>query len=343
MAILGHFGPFGAREFRILSSLGSYIGVMVLKRMLRMPTNQIRHQNWKTEEKFFSKFVHISLGKARFTLASSGPIGVEKSLFSKYLKNVGESKEMTGDLKWAPWDPLSGGMCGFGQLHVLPEIWPIFGHFWPISGPALQNCHLHGQNRKMTISWATRGVVGRTGCPFQGFRGGFEGVRTVLTLGCPLLAHFWGSVGSTGVCGGTDGAGWGGPGWKIFFAQKHFLWCFKLKKSVFERKKFCDPDPDPPTPPTPPRDPETAKWGPQTIKWPYLGLRGELRAGQGVQSRVLGGVLSVWERFWPLGAPFWPIFGGRSLFSAQKWPQKWKFFKKYFGTTFHVFHVFASF
>ena len=125
MAILGHFGPFGAREFRILSSLGSYIGVMVLKRMLRMPTNQIRHQNCKTEEKIFFKICAHFLGESQVYLSQFWADWGRKITFFKI------SQKCWG-IKGNDWGPK---MSPLGPS-IRRYVW-----FWPAARPARDMAH----------------------------------------------------------------------------------------------------------------------------------------------------------------------------------------------------------
>ena len=66
-------------------------------------------------------------------LKGLGHFGVPKSIFSKYLKTVGESKERHGGPNGSPWDPPSPGMHPGTPPHTQPEIWPIF-RFWAHEG-----------------------------------------------------------------------------------------------------------------------------------------------------------------------------------------------------------------
>ena len=76
----------------------------------------------------------VSHGGALADLTDFRGPGSKKSIFSKYLKTVGESKERHRGPNGSPWDPPSPGMHPGTPPHTQPEIWPIF-RFWAHQGP----------------------------------------------------------------------------------------------------------------------------------------------------------------------------------------------------------------
>ena len=76
----------------------------------------------------------LSHGVALADLTDFRGPGSKKSIFPKYLRTVGESKERHGGPNGSPWDPPSPGIDPGTPPHTQPEVWPIF-MFWAHQGP----------------------------------------------------------------------------------------------------------------------------------------------------------------------------------------------------------------